>query len=134
MVNVKWSYCDEKLSFQLLGQSSTVYYFPTFSIFLDASCDIRRCLYDLLCDLSTLLCHSYLREKMKKCKTCKHWDYQGFRMGKCSGILASALLISIPNQPKGKPDGKMIMREGITTNSDFVITTENWNCKNWSMK
>jgi hypothetical protein len=71
---------------------------------------------------------------MKKCKTCKHWDYQGWKMGKCSGILASALLISIPNQPKGKPDGKMIMREGITTNSDFVITTENWNCKNWSMK
>ncbi len=28
---------------------------------------------------------------MKKCKTCKHWHYQGFKMGKCSGILSSAL-------------------------------------------
>ena len=71
---------------------------------------------------------------MKKCKTCKHWDYQGHKMGKCSGILSSAMLISIPDQPKGKPNAKMIVREGITTNSTFVITTQNWNCKNWSIK
>lgn len=55
-------------------------------------------------------------------------------MGKCSGILASGLLITIPNQPKGKPNAKMIMREGISTDSTFVITTENWNCKNWKAK
>ena len=71
---------------------------------------------------------------MKKCKTCKHWHYQGFKMGKCSGILSSALLIPIPNQPKEKPDAKMIVREGITTNSDYVITTQDWYCKNWSVK
>lgn len=55
-------------------------------------------------------------------------------MGKCSGILSSAMLISIPNQPKGKPNAKMITKEGITTNSTFIVTTENWNCKNWSIK
>ena len=55
-------------------------------------------------------------------------------MGKCSGILSSALLITIPNQSKEKPDAKMIMREGITTNSDYVITTQDWYCKNWSVK
>ena len=55
-------------------------------------------------------------------------------MGKCSGILASGLLITIPNQPKGKPNAKMIMREGISTDSTFVITTETWNCKNWKTK
>ena len=73
---------------------------------------------------------------MKKCKTCKHWEHQGNKMGKCSGILASGLLISIPNQPKGKPNVKMIMKEGITidSTSTFVVTTENWNCKNWETK
>ena len=69
---------------------------------------------------------------MKKCKTCKHWDYQGLNMGKCSGIISSALLISIPDKEKLK--GKLVVREGITTNSDFVITTQDWNCKNWRMK
>ena len=71
---------------------------------------------------------------MKKCKTCKHWEYQGSKMGRCSGILSSARLISIANQPKGKPNAKMIIKDGIITKSDFVITTENWNCKNWSFK
>jgi len=71
---------------------------------------------------------------MKKCKTCKHWNYQGHKMGKCSGILSSALLITIPNQPKGKPNAKMIIKEGITTDSSFVVTTQDWYCKNWSMK
>lgn len=71
---------------------------------------------------------------MKKCKTCKHWEHQGNKMGKCSGILAGGILISIPNQPKGKPNAKMIMREGIATDSTFVITTETWNCKNWETK
>ena len=55
-------------------------------------------------------------------------------MGKCSGVISSALLIPIPNQPKEKPDAKLIVREGITTNSDFVITTQDWYCKNWEMK
>jgi len=71
---------------------------------------------------------------MKKCKTCKHWDYQGFKMGKCSGIFSSALLNSIPNQPKEKPDAKMIVNEGIISNDNYVITTQDWNCKNWRMK
>jgi hypothetical protein len=71
---------------------------------------------------------------MKKCKTCKHWNYQGHKMGKCSGILSSALLITIPNQPKGKPNAKMIIKEGITTDSSVVVTTQDWYCKNWSMK
>lgn len=71
---------------------------------------------------------------MKKCKTCKHWNYQGHKMGKCSGILSSALLITIPNQPKGKPNAKMIIKEGITTDSSVVVTIQDWYCKNWSMK
>lgn len=71
---------------------------------------------------------------MKKCKTCKHWEYQGFGMGKCSGIIARAMVIPIPNQPKGKPDGKLIVRKGISTNGSFVNTTEDWNCKNWELK
>ena len=71
---------------------------------------------------------------MKKCKTCTHWNYQGFKMGKCSGIMSSAILIPIPNQPKEKPDAKIIIKEGITTDSDFVITTQDWNCKNWTKK
>lgn len=71
---------------------------------------------------------------MKKCKTCKHWNYQGHKMGKCSGILSSALLITIPNQPKEKPNAKMIIKEGITTDSLIVVTTQDWYCKNWSMK
>ena len=71
---------------------------------------------------------------MKKCKTCKHWNYQGHKMGKCSGILSSALLITIPNQPKGKPNAKMIIKEGITTDSSVVVTTQDWYCKNWSVK
>ncbi len=71
---------------------------------------------------------------MKKCKTCKHWNYQGHKMGKCSGILSSALLITIPNQPKGKPNAKMIIKEGITTDLSVVVTTQDWYCKNWSMK
>lgn len=71
---------------------------------------------------------------MKKCKTCKHWNYQGHKMGKCSGILSSALLITIPNQLKGKPNAKMIIKEGITTDSSVVVTTQDWYCKNWSMK
>jgi hypothetical protein len=69
---------------------------------------------------------------MKKCKTCKHWDYQGYKMGKCSGIISSALLISIPDKEKLK--GKLVVREGIVVESDYVMTTENWNCKNWRMK
>jgi len=71
---------------------------------------------------------------MKKCKTCKHWNYQGHKMGKCSGILSSALLITIPNQSKGNPNAKMIIKEGITTDSSVVVTTQDWYCKNWSMK
>lgn len=71
---------------------------------------------------------------MKKCKTCKFWNYQGHKMGKCSGIFSNALLVPIPNQPKEKPDAKMIVREGIITNSDYVTTTQNWYCKNWSLK
>lgn len=71
---------------------------------------------------------------MKKCKTCKHWDYQGFKMGKCSGILSSTLLIGIPNQPKEKPDARMIVSEGIISNDNYAITTQDWNCKNWKIK
>lgn len=52
-------------------------------------------------------------------------------MGKCSGILSKALIIPIPNQPKEKPDAKMIASEGIIINDNFVITPQNWNCKNW---
>lgn len=69
---------------------------------------------------------------MKKCKTCKHWEYTGFEMGKCSGIFSSALLIPIPTEEK--PRAKMIVREGIVSMDTFVITTQNWNCKNWRMK
>jgi hypothetical protein len=71
---------------------------------------------------------------MKKCKTCRHWDHQGNKIGKCSGIVASSMIIPIPNQPKGKPNGKVITKEGIITNASFIMTTENWNCKNWSVK
>lgn len=69
-----------------------------------------------------------------KCKTCKHWDHQGFGLGKCSGILSSSTIIPIPNQPKGKPNAKLITKEGLITDASFVTTTENWNCKNWSLK
>ena len=68
---------------------------------------------------------------MKKCKTCKHWNYQGHKMGKCSGILSSSMIIPIPNQPKGKPNGKMITKEGIITNTNFIMTTQDWYCKNY---
>jgi hypothetical protein len=71
---------------------------------------------------------------MKKCKTCKHWNYQGHHMGKCTGIFGEGFLIPIHNQPKGKANAKLISTEGIIATCSFVTTTENWNCKNWRMK
>jgi hypothetical protein len=71
---------------------------------------------------------------MKKCKTCKYWDYQGNKIGKCSGIVSSSIVIHIPNQPKEKPDGKLITKEGIITDANFIMTTQDWNCKNWELK
>jgi hypothetical protein len=72
---------------------------------------------------------------MKKCKTCKYWDYQTFGIGNCSGITPSSMVIPIPNQPKGKPNGKLItVRSGLITDASFLKTTEDWNCKNWSRK
>ena len=71
---------------------------------------------------------------MKKCKTCKHWKVEKFGLGKCTGIFGEGFLIPIPNQPKGKPNAKIISTEGIIATCPFVTTTENWNCKNWRMK
>lgn len=71
---------------------------------------------------------------MKKCKTCKHWKVEKFGLGKCTGIFGEGFLIPIDNQPKGKPNAKLISTEGIIATCSFVTTTENWNCKNWGMK
>jgi len=71
---------------------------------------------------------------MKKCKTCKHWQHETLNLGKCSGIIASSKVIPIPNQPKEKPDGKLIATEGIIVHAPYVLTNENWNCKNWRIK
>ena len=71
---------------------------------------------------------------MKKCKTCKYWNYQGFNIGDCSGITPTAIVIPIPNQPKGKPNGKLIVKSGIVTNGTFFKTPGDFNCKNWGEK
>lgn len=72
---------------------------------------------------------------MKKCKTCKHYTPQGFKMGRCSGIRPETLVIPIPNQPKGKPNAKLVsVRHGIITDASFIMTTEDWYCKNWTRK
>lgn len=71
---------------------------------------------------------------MKKCKTCKHWKLNNFGLGECSGILAKSMIIPIPDQPKGKPNGKLVVSEGITASVTSVITKADWNCKNWRMK
>ena len=71
---------------------------------------------------------------MKKCKTCRYWNYQGFNIGDCSGITPTAIVIPIPNQPKGKPNGKLIVKSGIVTNGTFFKTPGDFNCKNWREK
>lgn len=72
---------------------------------------------------------------MTKCRTCKHWNYQGFGIGKCSGITGSPFVIPIPNQPKGKPNGKLVNpRPGLITNATYLATPEDFNCKNWKRK
>lgn len=71
-----------------------------------------------------------------KCRTCKHWNSQGFNLGQCSGIFPTTKIIPIPNQPKGKPNGKLITTHGIIVNGNptNVMTTSDWYCKNWTRK
>jgi hypothetical protein len=71
---------------------------------------------------------------MKKCKTCKYWTPQNFKLGSCSGIFPTSTIIPIPNQPKGKPNGKLVTTPGIISNATFVTTREDWYCKNWKQK
>lgn len=71
---------------------------------------------------------------MEKCKTCRYWNYQGFSLGTCSGIRVSSLIVPIPNQPKGKPNGKLLTKDGIVTDASFITTTQDWFCKNWERK
>ena len=74
-----------------------------------------------------------------KCKTCKHWNSQKFNLGhwgQCSGIFPTSKMIPIPDQPKGKPNVKIITTPGIIVNGNAtnVTTTCDWYCKNWTRK
>lgn len=71
---------------------------------------------------------------MTKCRTCKYWKREGFGIGKCSGITGSVFVIPIPNQPKGKTNGKLVSKSGLITNGTYLATPEDFNCKNWSKK
>ena len=70
-----------------------------------------------------------------KCKTCRHWnDSQGFNLKavQWDDIFPTSKIIPIPNQPKSKPDGKLITTPGIIVNGNAtnVMTTSDWYCKN----
>ena len=65
-----------------------------------------------------------------KCRTCKHWYDSKLGLGKCKGIFGSAIVISI-SEIKNK---LISTRKGIIAQTPYVMTPENWCCKNWTHK
>ena len=75
-----------------------------------------------------------------KCKSCKFWTYNGFQMGTCSGLSSQHKVIPQPPviDKKGnlQKRGKIVqVRSGVISGLDnYVLTPENFYCRNWRKK
>jgi len=64
------------------------------------------------------------------CRTCKHSYDSKLGLGKCKGIFGSTFVIPI-SETKGK---LVSARKGIIAQTSYVMTPEDWYCKNWTHK